>query len=50
MPYTLRRAPRTNLFWVVSDTGRHMSKDPMPYESAVRQMRALYAAMKRKGE
>ena len=50
MPYKLRKAPKRDLYWVVAEDGRHMSKDPLPRERAVAQMRALYAAMKRKGE
>jgi len=44
MPYKLRKAPRRNLYWVVSkDTGLKHSKDPLPMERAKAQMRALYA-------
>lgn len=44
MPYKLRKAPRRNLYWVVSkDTGEKHSKDPLPMERAKAQMRALYA-------
>jgi hypothetical protein len=50
MPYKLRKAPRRELYWVVAEDGRHMSKEPLTLKMAQRQMRALYAAMKRKGE
>ena len=44
MPYKLRKAPRRDLYWVVSkDTGMKHSKDPLPKEKAKSQMRALYA-------
>ena len=47
MPYKLKRKPSTNLYWVVNAiTGRHMSKDPMPYQRALAQMRALYVHVK----
>lgn len=50
MPYKLRKAPNRELYWVVSEVdGRKFSKDPMPKEHALQQMRALYAAMSRKG-
>lgn len=50
MPYKLRKAPKRELYWVVSEVdGRKFSKDPMPKEHALQQMRALYAAMGRKG-
>jgi hypothetical protein len=50
MPYKLRKCPKKDLYWVIAEDGRHMSKDPMPKARAERQMRALYAAMRRKGE
>lgn len=43
--YKLRKAPRRELYWVVSkEDGRHHSKEPLPLERAKAQMRALYAA------
>jgi len=50
MPYKLRKAPKKELYWVVNEEGKHMSKDPLPKPKAEAQMRALYAAMRRKGE
>jgi len=50
MPYKLRKAPKRDLYWVVNDRGEHMSNDPLPKERAEAQMRALYAAARRKGE
>ena len=48
--YKLRKAPNRDLYWVVAEDGRHMSKDPLPKPRAEAQRRALYAAMKRRGE
>jgi len=46
MPYFLRKAPRRELYWVVSrETGAKHSKDPMPRKKAEAQMKALYMAM-----
>lgn len=53
MPYKLRKAPKRDLYWVVAQDGKHMSKDPLPKERAQAQMRALYAnegKMKGSGE
>jgi hypothetical protein len=50
MPYKLRKAPRRELYWVIAQDGRHMSRDPLPKTKAMAQMRALYAAMARRGE
>jgi hypothetical protein len=50
MPYRLRKAPRRELYWVIAQDGRHMSHDPLPKAKAMAQMRALYAAMARRGE
>ena len=47
MPYKLRKAPNRPLYWVVAEDGRHMSKEPIPYERAIRQMKALYARVRR---
>lgn len=47
MPYKLRKAPLRDLYWVIAEDGRHMSKDPLPRERAVAQMRALYRATRR---
>jgi hypothetical protein len=44
IPYSLRKAPRKNLYWVVNkETGKRYSKNPIPYERASRQRRAIYA-------
>jgi len=50
MPYKIRKAPRRDLYWVIAEDGRHMSKDPLPMAQAQRQLRALYAAMSRSKE
>jgi len=50
MPYKLRKAPKRDLYWVIGADGSHKSKEPLPKEQAEAQMRALYAAMGRKGE
>jgi hypothetical protein len=45
MPWKLRKAPKRELYWVVNkETGRKYSKEPIPRERAVAQMRALYAS------
>lgn len=45
MPYKLRKAPKRDLYWVVNkETGKKYSKEPMPKDRAVAQMRALYAS------
>ena len=49
MPYRLRKAPKRDLYWVVDDTGKKYSKDPLPKERAEAQRRALYAAEQRGG-
>jgi hypothetical protein len=41
MPYRLRKAPGRELYWVVSEDGRHLSKDPMPIEKAKKQLTAV---------
>lgn len=50
MPYRLRKAPKRELYWVVGEDGKKHSKDPLPKERAMAQMRALYAAEKRGGQ
>jgi len=42
MPYKIRKARGKDLYWVVDDAGRHFSKEPIPYERALRQLRALW--------
>jgi hypothetical protein len=45
MPYTLRKKPLQNLFWVVNkETGRKLSKQALPLKQAEAQMRAVYAS------
>ena len=45
MPYALRKAPNRPLYWVINkETKKKYSKEPLPYERAVAQMRALYAS------
>ena len=46
MPYKLRKAPKRDLYWVVSEDGSKHSKDPMPRVRAEAQIRALYANVK----
>lgn len=44
MPYKLRKAPNRDLYWVVNkETGEKYSKEPLPKERAMAQMKALYA-------
>ena len=50
MPYKLRKAPKRDLYWVVStETGMKHSKEPLPKARAEAQMRALYLAMRKEG-
>ena len=49
MPYSLRKAPGRNKFWVVSQDGTHHSKEPLSKKKALAQMRALYAAEHKEG-
>ena len=45
MPYSLRKKPNYNLFWVVNkETGRKLSKEALPLKTAEAQMRAVYAS------
>jgi len=44
MPYRLRKAPKRDAYWVVDDSGKHYSKDPLPKERAREQQKALYAS------
>jgi len=47
MPYSLRKAPKKDLYWVVNKvTGRKYSKSPLPLERAQSQRRAIYASEK----
>jgi uncharacterized protein YneF (UPF0154 family) len=47
MPYHIVKAPSGGIlrgYYVVNDlTSQRMSKNPLPYKSAVAQLRALYA-------
>jgi hypothetical protein len=44
MPYDLKKARGKDLYWVITkETGLKHSKDPLPLERAIAQMRALYA-------
>jgi len=46
MPYKLRKAPKRDLYWVIStETKQKHSKEPLPLEKAKAQMKALYVAM-----
>lgn len=44
MAYRIRKAPKRELYWVIAQDGKHMSKEPLPLERAKAQMRALYAS------
>ena len=48
MPYKLRKAPNRDLYWVVSarDPREHLSYEPMPYDRAIAQMRAVIISEK----
>lgn len=44
MPYKLRKAPRRELYWVITKaTGKKHSIEPLPLKRAEAQMRSLYA-------
>ena len=43
MPYSIRKAPNQNLYWVVGENGKKHSILPIPRERAEAQRRALYA-------
>ena len=45
--WKLRKAPKKDLYWVIDDTGRHYSNEPMTKEDARQQQKALYAAESR---
>ena len=44
MPYRIRKVPKKDLYWVIAQDGKHMSKEGLPLEKAKAQMRALYAS------
>lgn len=47
MPYKLRKAPKRDLYWVVtSETGKKHSKDPIPKDKAKAQLRILKKALR----
>ena len=48
MPYKLLKSGSG--YYVVGEDGRKHSKHPLPLERAERQMRALYMAMRMRGE
>jgi len=45
MPYKLRKAPRRDLYWVVGQNGRHLSKEPLPLAVAKKQLIAVNIAL-----
>jgi hypothetical protein len=47
MPYKLRKAPKKDLYWVVTKTtGEHHSKEPLPLAQAKKQLAALYVKLR----
>jgi hypothetical protein len=51
MPYKLRKAPKRELYWVVTiETGKKHSKEPIPLEKAQAQMRILESALHGQGK
>lgn len=47
MPYKLRKAPKKDLYWVITiETGKKHSKLPIPMDKAKAQMRVLESALK----
>lgn len=50
MPYKLRKAPKKNLYWVVTiETSKKHSKEPIPLDKAKSQMRVLESAFNKIG-
>jgi hypothetical protein len=48
MPYTLRKSPGKNMYWVVNKyTGKKYSRKPLSKQVAERQRRAIYASERR---
>lgn len=46
MPYKLRKAPKKDLYWVITtETGKKHSKEPIPLDKAKSQMRVLESAL-----
>lgn len=44
MPFVLRKAPKRDLYWVVTkETGKKHSEEPITRKKAEAQMRLLYA-------
>ena len=51
MPYKLRKAPKKELYWVITkETGKKHEKDPIPLEKAKAQMRILESVLKGEGK
>jgi hypothetical protein len=51
MPYKLRKAPKRELYWVVTtETGKKHSKEPIPKDKAKAQLRVLEAALEGSGK
>jgi hypothetical protein len=50
MPYKLEKCKTGGYYVVSTDTGMRHSMKPMPKEKAEAQMRALYRAMRLRGE
>jgi len=51
MPYKLRKAPKRDLYWVVTiETGKKHSKDPIPKDKAKAQKRILESALNGSGK
>jgi hypothetical protein len=51
MPYKLRKAPKRDLYWVVTiETGKKHSKDPIPKDKAKAQLRILESALEGSGK
>jgi hypothetical protein len=45
MPYSLRKSPGRNLYWVVNKyTGKKYSRKPLSKQVAEKQRRAIYAS------
>ena len=52
MPFFLRKAPNRDLYWVVSarDPKEHLSYEPMPYDRAIKQLKAVTISEIKRGK
>ena len=50
MPYHLKKKPGTNLYWVATADGRHLSHAPIPLARAKKQLIAVNIAYAAEGK